>query len=454
MERVLFGNVKAWLVLFLAILGLFGSVMLSSLVLYRVEGGQRLPLVTKAALNIARFPHTVVQLARGELKRDNHVVPDRFPDEPTGFSILEESIGDPQYLLVSRYDGNIGRSVVELLREGEADVLHRWVFDNAEDMSFESEAPFISTPIASQSHTMRTVHPWLGDDGGLFVKVHFGAMYRVGACSDVEWVNSDFMFHHALEQDAYGNFWSVGSGQMTPEVAGLGFNADFVDNRAIQLSPQGEVLFDRSVMEIIINAGLLNLVNDYDAYQIDPIHLNDVQPVFEDGQLSRRGDIYLSLSHLNMLMLYRPATDELVWWTQDYMMQQHDIDIIAPDVVQIFDNRKRTGPQGSMTISTNEIVRYHLPEREGDPVFAEPMREADVRTLNQGLADQLPGNGIMMEDTNAGRLIKFSETGKPQWTYLNRSDDGRVWTLNWSRYISAATAESALEQLKEAQCNI
>ncbi len=47
----------------------------------------------------------------------------------------------------------------------------------------------------------------------------------------------------------------------------------------------------------------------------------------------------------------------------------------------------------------------------------------------------LPSGGIVLEDTNAGRLVKLSGIGTAQSTYLNRSDDGRVWTLNWSRYI-------------------
>lgn len=117
-------------------------------------------------------------------------------------------------------------------------------------------------------------------------------------------------------------------------------------------------------------------------------------------------------------------------------------DIIGPDVIQLFDNRRRTAPSGeAMTLGTNEMLRYTLPGPAATRVLQQPMQDLDVNTRNQGLADPLPGHGITMEDTNAGRLVKFNEAGEAEWTYLNRSDDGRVWTLNWSRYISTTLGE-------------
>lgn len=452
MEKFLFKDVKVWILLLFLILGLIGAIGVSSLAVYRLQGGQKLPALSTTALTIARIPQTAVGIAQGQIKRDQHQMDDRFPQEPGGFSTLSTPVSQPNYILISRYDGDIGFSVVELVDEGTLKVRHRWVFDDDAQMAFDSDNRFILTPDRSQSHTMRIVHPWLDADGSLYAHVHFGAMYRFNACGDVDWVNADFMYHHSLEKDADGNFWSVGTTSIETDAAG--FDENFLDNRAIQLSPEGRVLYDRSVMQILLDEGLRNLINDYDTYVRDPIHLNDVQPVMEDGEVMRRGDLFLSVSHLNLAMLYRPATQGLVWRTQDYMMQHHDIDIVAPDTIQIFDNRKKTGAGNrSMTVSANEMLRYTLPGQKAVPFMVEPMRQMDLRTKNQGLADAIPGSGIMMEDTNAGRLVKFSETGAPEWTYLNRSEDGRVWTLNWSRYLPGVVGDRALEALRRTSCN-
>ncbi|MFK7876188.1 MAG: arylsulfotransferase family protein [Paracoccaceae bacterium] len=450
MEKFLFRNVKIWLVLFLLVLGMIGSVLFSSLVVHRMQGGNKLPGLSGMALEVARFPITVVNLIGGEQKIDMHEMTDRFQGEPGGFSFFEGA-SERHYVLLSRYDGDIGASVVELIREGEAEVLHRWVFDDADALAFDSQNPFIIQPNQSQSNTRRIVHPWLTEDGSLYAHSHFGAMYLFGHCGEVDWVNAEFQYHHSLERAADGTYWSVGT--TTPDIQGQGLDSTFRDNRAIQLSPEGEVLFDKSVMEILEKAGLLNLTYDYDTYQRDPIHLNDIQPVYTDGNVAKRGDLYLSLGHLNMAMLYRPSTDELVWWTQDYMMHQHDIDIIGPDTIQLFDNRRKTGPDGQpMTISNNEMLRFDLPNRTGKPFMTEQMASLDVKTQNQGLADVIEGSGIMMEDTNAGRLVKFNDTGELDWTYLNRSNNGRVWTLNWSRYLPKDVGDQALEALRISQC--
>ena len=451
-EKFLFSNVKVWLLLLLLLFSLLGSVMLASLAVYRLQGGEKLGSISQAALSIATFPQIVVQLSSGKLKRDDHEVDDRFPDEPGQFSFLRSLVDSPQYVLLSRYDGNISASVVELVKEGEPDVLHRWVFDDAERLAFNSNNPFILLPEQDKSYTMRIVHPWLTTDGSLFAHAHFGAMYRFGPCGSVEWVNADHMYHHSLEVDANGDLWSVGTS--TIDAPELGFDETFRDNRAIRLSPNGDVTYQKSVMEILIENGLGNLVNDYDVYQRDPIHLNDVQPVLESADFSRRGDIYLSISHLNMMMLFRPETNELLWMSQDAMMQHHDVDIVGPDTIQIFDNRRKTGANGlPITLGANQILRFSLPDEKATPVFVDAMNELDVKTKNQGLADAIEGSGIMMEDTNAGRLVKLSEGGEPEWSYLNRSDDGRVWTLNWSRYIPADVGDQALENLREAECN-
>ena len=45
----------------------------------------------------------------------------------------------------------------------------------------------------------------------------------------------------------------------------------------------------------------------------DPIHLNDIQPVDFDGEYWKKGDVFLSLRHQSMVLLYRPSTNKIIW---------------------------------------------------------------------------------------------------------------------------------------------
>lgn len=299
---------------------------------------------------------------------------------------------------------------------------------------------------------MRVVHPYLTESGELFAHVHSGAMYKFDACSKVEWVNAEYEFHHSLEKGLDDSFWTVGT--RSTDRVDYGFDETFRDNLAIKISSTGKVLEVHSVLDMIIEAGILNRAYDYDVYVRDPFHLNDIQPALEDGDYLKRGDLLLSLGHLNMIIHYRPSSREILWYSQDAMMHQHDIDVVDTDVIQLFDNRRKTHLSGRpMTIAHNRMLRFELPNKSAIPTYSDEMGRHDVNTISQGLADEIEGQGIMFEDTNSGRLVKLDPSGNLQWTYLNRSDDGRTWTLNWSRYIPSDRGDAAIAHLKDKKCD-
>jgi len=449
-ERFLFSKVEVWALLLVVLGGALGTVAFGWLVFHGLTGGERFPALTRTAVEIARIPQTVRDVVTGEIRLDDHEVESRF-DAPPGFT-FHETVEDPQFVLVARYDGNINWSVVELYKEGEAEPRHRWVFDDVEALAVDGDPanPFFVEPEQGRSYTVRMGHPWLSEDGSLTVNSSGGALYQVDACGDPIWSNSRFSYHHGLEADADGTFWAVGT--RPTAIEGQGWDDTLRDDHAVQVSPDGRVLYAKSVLEILQTAELLNLIYDYDSYQTDPIHLNDVQPVPRDGRHWRAGDIFLSIAHLNMVMLFRPSTDELIWYSQDRIMHQHDIDLIGDGVISVFDNRRKTGANGTMVLGANEIVHYHLPETSAHVRHAERLAQLDVRTASQGLVDALPGSGMMIEETDGGRLLKLAEDGALEWVFLNKSEDGRAWTLNWSRYVPNGIGDRALQTLESISC--
>ena len=49
----------------------------------------------------------------------------------------------------------------------------------------------------------------------------------------------------------------------------------------------------------------------------DPIHINDIEPVKFGGKYWKEGDVFLSLGHQSMIMLYRPSTNKVIWYKQE-----------------------------------------------------------------------------------------------------------------------------------------
>ena len=70
----------------------------------------------------------------------------------------------------------------------------------------------------------------------------------------------------------------------------------------------------------------------------DPIHLNDVEPVFLDSKYWKKGDLFLSIRSLSSIVHYRPSTNEILNYIIGPFAHQHDIDIVSDNEISIFNN--------------------------------------------------------------------------------------------------------------------
>ena len=151
-------------------------------------------------------------------------------------------------------------------------------------------------------------------------------------------------------------------------------------------------------------------------------------------------------------MLYRPSTDKLIWWSQDLMMHQHDIDIVSDHEISVYNNNRTTGPRSDLVLGHNELLMFDFDSDTVNSPWADQFRVFDIKTISQGLADISRDGSIFVEDTNYGRLIKFSSSGEKMWEYVNKNDEGVVFTMNWSRHIDGDIGERIANRLQEEDC--
>ena len=140
------------------------------------------------------------------------------------------------------------------------------------------------------------------------------------------WINDIDIFHHTIERDDNGMFW-VPTHQEPVTIKA--FNPKkFHDDSISMVTPDGKLLMNRSVAQILIDNGLEHLVVWGDGAYDDPIHLNDIEPVRKDGPYWRKGDLFLSLRSPSTVMLYRPPTNKVIWRKDGPWSRQHDVDIL------------------------------------------------------------------------------------------------------------------------------
>ena len=144
------------------------------------------------------------------------------------------------------------------------------------------------------------------------------------------------------------------------------FRDKFLENFDVKLTSDGQILFQKSVSEILIDNGLEYLlfsVGDH-GFTKDPIHLNDIQPVDFNGKFWNKGDVFLSLRHQSMVLLYRPLTNKIIWKGTGPFFHQHDVDILNEHKISVFNNNSKDFADGNVVDGNNEVIIYDFKKNE------------------------------------------------------------------------------------------
>lgn len=450
MQNLLFRRVELWLVLLLVIAGIVGAVGFASVVLGAAEHG-RYGAVGKVAVAVAETPTTLRRL----LSPDDSLVvyrSERFDAEPTGWSYPS---GDPSrlpdgYLLLSRYDGTLRQHVIELTRLRDGSVVHRWTPDADALLDGVSRASSFSDYANWDRAHFREIHPWLTPDGGLIVKDHFSPLFRLDACGRREWVIDDRVFHHSTEPDADGNLW-IPTLVEPHTVAKV--RKDFFEDGIAAVSPDGKVLFERSLTAKLLEDGYGPVLFANGRYHVDPTHLNDVEPVLADGPYWKKGDLFLSLRNLSMILLYRPSTDQILWTKTAPWASQHDVDLLDDHRIAVYDNDVEDRGGLPLYDGASEVMVYDFDTGAVTSPWKAPFETNAIRTYAAGLFTALPGGYALVEDVTEARLLVLAPDGSVAARYVNRAEDGRIYHLGWSRYLGKAPAEAVLSKLEKVKCD-
>ena len=432
-------SIENWQIGLLLIAAILGLLAFGALVDKASRNGRDASGVSKIALQIAQAPALARKIVKDFLTnyRPGLAQEQRF-DGQTGFQRLK--MGDDEALLLSRFDGDGVRSVVEIIDLENGDVLHRYEPDLRSLLSRSKLGNKIAdVQLNRDTHNVTITHPILTEDGGLIFQGMNSPLAKIDVCSNLIWM-VDRVVHHSLERDADGNYWSAAlidppTLKTLPRI--------WQDNTIIQVSPDGKILFEKSVGEVFVDNDLEYLVYDGRTYSNDPLHLNDVQPVLEDGPHWRKGDLFLSLRHRSAILLYRPSTNKIVWMRQGPWMMQHDADIISDHEIAVFDNNVANLSWGQGVLGANNTIIYDFNSGEIDEPFADAFKVNEIRTITEGLSEILPDGDIFVEESNYGRMLKMNKAGDITWQYINRASDGRVYTVHWSRYIEKSSAHEA-----------
>ena len=430
----MFKKIEIWILYLVVLLGIPITIGFGVLVRQELTGSIRLGRVSKTALFLAEIPKNL-KLAFAE---NIHAVKEnRFPS-------LDGFDGTPNtsqsYLLLSRYDGDLNEGLVELVDLKNFKVLHTWNPDiNQFNKSIKKIDEFKYIERDNNNSRQYFRHPKLTKDAGLLFSS--SPFRKIDACSNLIFQNEHDRFHHSIETDIEGDIW-VPSYMYPQDLPVLKVGRDtieeggFIDDAIVKLSPDGEILFEKSVSQIFIDNDLEYLLFAHgNGFESDPIHLNDIQPVNSNGKFWQKGDVFLSLRNQSMILLYRPSTNKVIWKGTGPIFQQHDIDILNDHTISIFNNNSKNLKDGRVVDGHNEVIIYDFKLDEYSSYQNDSLIKNEVRTITAGLSQILSNGDLFIEETDYGRTLYFDNDGSLRWTYVNRADNGKNYILAWSRIL-------------------
>ena len=459
----MFKKIEVWILYLVILLSIVFAVAFGTLVRQELAG-TKVGWVSKSALLLAEIPVNLIRVLRGS--GSDLAIEDRFPSKG-GFEGSPNST--ESYLLLSKYDGVLEEGVVELIDLTNFEILHTWNPDvDAFNDLIEKVDEFTNLERDRNNSRHLITHPKLTKNGALLFHGKATPLRQIDGCSKLIFQNDKDLFHHSIETDMNGTIWT--SSHLFPqslpkEKIGRKIieEGGYLDDAIVQLSPDGEIIFEKSVSQIFIENGLEYLIYGIGGnfsfhnlgFRADPIHLNDIQPVDFDGEYWKKGDVFLSLRAQSMVLLYRPSTNEIVWKGIGPFFYQHDVDILDGNQISIFNNNAKEFIDGNAVDGNSEVLIYDFRKNEYSSYLSESLIKNDIQTPNQGRSEILPNGDLFIEETYYSRTLYFNADGSIRWTHINRSDNGKVYPIGWSRILYTKEEIQSVKNLIENKgtCN-
>ena len=415
---------SVFLSLFLFFIGIMGF---GAILKYHYEGGKKFQFLQKSVITISSVPFNIKQMiVKKDFKIDKPPILFKHKNKKRFESYIPNTRN--ALLVLPRYDHNISRSVVDIIDLNNFETIHSYKHDiDAMNNQVKNLLEYPKLKINDASYRFEYRHPLLLSDGSLISDSEYSVEFKIDFCSKLLWINDEERFHHSKMLDHEGNIWL--GGQMNPKSKYVKeFPTKTSDDSIIKMNTDGVILYNKSVSEILIENKIFDL--NHSENNLDPIHLNDIEPAFNNTKYWLQGDLFISIRGQSAIIHYRPNTNKVINYLSGPFSQQHDVDIISEKEISIFNNNNFL-----IDNDYSEVLIYNFETKEFRKLFNEQLQKENIKTISQGLSHIFKDGALMIEEQNHGRIILFNKKGKKEWEFVNKDENDDIGFVSWSRVI-------------------
>jgi hypothetical protein len=266
------------------------------------------------------------------------------------------------------------------------------------------------------------------DSGDLVFNFESLGLVRVGRRGEVRW-RLPYQTHHTVHLHDDGNLWVCGQIEHTkPDPRFPNRVPPFEEDTVIVVSPEGRILEEWSVLDLLNREGLTGLLylgtldNVDTKVGLDLTHLNDVEPFPETMTpgFFKPGDVMISLRNLNAIVVFERASRKIKFLSIGRVIRQHDPDFLDGNRISVFDNNNNEAVGAAMR---SRIVIITAPANTLE-VYFEGSPRLPFFTETMGKHQWLPNGNLLITEGNFGRAIELDPERKPVWSYVNEVEPG------------------------------
>lgn len=291
---------------------------------------------------------------------------------------------------------------------------------------------------------------YLFPNGDVLVNLEYVGIARIDACGNVRWTRAEGT-HHSIARASDGTFWVPGISQRMRQGSERfpdgfpGLGEELWMDRILQVSPDGTLLRDINVLEVLYKNGLEYLFFKYRMLNGDVTHVNDVEPLrksmAEEYELFDQGDLVVSIRYLNLVFVMDPKTENIKWFTTAPFIAQHDPDFIGDGWIGIFDNNRDYNRGrvlgGSRIVAVRPrdgVTEVRFPKQQSEPFY----------TRLRGKWQQLENGNLLLTEAQAGRVVEVNPNGETVWEWVHAPyEDSQVPAVTKAQRYSFTPSQVA-----------
>jgi hypothetical protein len=261
--------------------------------------------------------------------------------------------------------------------------------------------------------------------------------------------------HHSVERAEGGGFWVPGRRVVVGESPYRPFETPFQEDTILRISDEGRILSEFSVPKIFYDHGMEAVLTATGSpftngmeWDQEIVHLNKIDELTSDiagdFPMFAAGDLALSIRELNLVMVVDKAVETVKWWRIGPWVRQHDPQFRRGGTILVFNNNIYEtifGPGDQQTPVTapriSNIVEIDPASGESRVVYG-GKRSQELLTVVRGKVESTPRGGLLIVETEGGRVLETAPDGRVVWQYINRYSQEKVGEITTGRLYSSA----------------